>query len=136
MDKHFCVTTYVVKDHMVLLIDHKKLDKWLPAGGHIEANESPEDAARREVREETGLEIEFLPMNTLTTAWGVQHNIIKEGHEHFDIIYLAKPIGGELKLNEGETNGIQWFNIEQIEDPSFRTFDKTRSWCSIAIDKY
>lgn len=130
MEKHFCVTTYVIKDNQILLIDHKKLLKWLPAGGHIELNESPEDAAKREVKEETGYEIELIPCNELSVAWGVQTNLIKEGHEHTDIIYLAKPIGGTLTLDSSETNGIKWFSLDEINDPEFRTFDKTRVWCN------
>ena len=130
MEKHFCVTVYVVRDNQVLLIDHKKLEKWLPAGGHVEANESPEDAAKREVLEETGLIVELEPRDTLTTAWGIQTNVIKERHEHFDVIYRAKVVGGELKKNEVETNGIRWFRLTEILTEDFRTFDKTRAWCN------
>lgn len=130
MDKHFCVTVYIVKDNKVLLIDHKKLGKWLPAGGHVEPNESPEDAAKRESEEETGLDIDLIPRDELSTAWGVQRNILNEEHEHFDIIYCAKPQKGEILLNERETNGIQWFSLEEINDKSFRTFEKTRAWCN------
>lgn len=117
MEKHFCVTVYIIKDNQVLLIDHKKLGKWLPAGGHIEPNESPEEAAIREVKEETNLSVDLIPMNSLSTAWGVQENFIKENHYHYDVIYLAKPTTDDIKQNLDETNGIKWFDVNEINDP-------------------
>ncbi len=44
----------------VLLIRHKRLQTWLPVGGELEAGETPLEAARRELREETGLDGDFL----------------------------------------------------------------------------
>lgn len=53
--RHFAVAVFVVHERRVLLHYHRKLGKWLPPGGHIEANELPDDAAVREVLEETGI---------------------------------------------------------------------------------
>ncbi|RLS89050.1 MAG: NUDIX domain-containing protein, partial [Planctomycetota bacterium] len=53
----FTVAVFVVHEKKVLVIHHKKLDKWLPLGGHIELDEDPEQAALRETLEESGLAV-------------------------------------------------------------------------------
>ncbi len=55
MDKHFTVSIFIVHKDKVLLHVHKRAKKILPLGGHIEPNELPEDACKREVQEESGL---------------------------------------------------------------------------------
>ena len=51
MDMHTVVAGYMVHGGKVLLILHNKLGKWLPPGGHIEKNETPDDAVIRDVCE-------------------------------------------------------------------------------------
>src|SRR5437870_13414328 len=46
----FTVAIFVVHDGKVLLVHHRRLDKWLPLGGHIELDEDPENAALREAK--------------------------------------------------------------------------------------
>jgi ADP-ribose pyrophosphatase YjhB (NUDIX family) len=43
------------------MIYHKKLQVWLPPGGHMEENEIPDDAVLHEIYEETGIKAEILP---------------------------------------------------------------------------
>jgi 8-oxo-dGTP pyrophosphatase MutT (NUDIX family) len=58
--RHFTVAVFVVWEGKVLLHLHRELGIWLPPGGHIERNELPDDAAVREVLEETGVKAELV----------------------------------------------------------------------------
>jgi len=128
--REFVATAYVVEDHRVLLVYHKKLEKWLPPGGHIDPDETPTDAARREVLEETGLEVELVSQEAIwVERWNAKSLerpylcLLEEipayrdvpAHQHMDFIYLARMTGGELCQNEEETHDIRWFTLEEVE---------------------
>src|SRR5713226_1182786 len=96
----FTVTIFVVRSGKVLLIHHRKLDQWLPLGGHIELEEDPEMAALREAREESGLEVELLGERPPTTEPGTRALLaprfldihrITHTHQHIGMIYFARP---------------------------------------------
>jgi len=96
----FTVAIFVVHDGEILLIHHRKLDKWLPLGGHIELDEDPEQAALREAKEESGLEVELLGERPPTTGPGTRPLIaprfldihrINDMHEHIGMMYWARP---------------------------------------------
>ncbi|MGH2511990.1 MAG: NUDIX domain-containing protein [Candidatus Limnocylindrales bacterium] len=55
----FSVAVFCRNGGEILLVRHKRLDLWLPVGGEIEPGETPLEAARRKLREETGLEGRF-----------------------------------------------------------------------------
>lgn len=130
MERQFTATAYIISDDRTLLIYHRKLQKWLPPGGHMDPNELPTETAKREVFEETGLEIEFIndehvwveewnansfPRPYLCLLEEIPAFGIHPAHQHIDFIYLAKPSGGEEKLNKNENDDLRWFTLQEIE---------------------
>ncbi len=125
----FTVAIFVVQDDRVLLILHRNLKKWLPLGGHIELDEDPEQAALREAKEESGLDVELLGERPPTTEPGTRALIaprfldihrIHETHEHIGMIYFARPIGGSLALAEEEHHDIRWCSdagLDELQPP-------------------
>jgi 8-oxo-dGTP pyrophosphatase MutT (NUDIX family)/predicted nucleotidyltransferase len=102
--RHNTATAFVVRDNATLLHWHKRVQQWMPPGGHIEPNEDPVQAALREVREETGLICEIIPTSpTHDFAYPQQlpapYTILVEDipgpgepHKHIDMIYFVRPI--------------------------------------------
>ena len=75
------------------------------AGGAALAGETPEEAARREMREETGLEAEMLKQISITRN-PVTHSIV---HAFLAEVNCAKDT---VRLQEGETVDYQWMEPE------------------------
>lgn len=128
-EKHFTTSVYILQNEKVLLLMHPSLKKWLPPGGHIEKNETPIEAARREVKEETGLTITFLSdEHVWIKKWNAQsfHRpflcLIEEippyqnkpAHQHIDLIYLAKPTSNS-SICPCLDHPTHWFTFDEVE---------------------
>ena len=59
--RHFTATGFVVNGDATLLHWHKKVQEWLPPGGHVDLNEDPVQTTLREIKEETGFDVEIVP---------------------------------------------------------------------------
>lgn len=124
------VEVFVVKNNNVLLRKHDKYGIWLSVGGHIELNEDPNEAAKREVKEEVGLDIELVPTTRLldieNESYGhlippafINRHKINENHEHVTLVYFAKPKNENIVENEKEkSGGIKWLSWEDLENSS------------------
>ena len=125
--RHFTATTFVVCQDKVLLHLHKKLGIWLPAGGHIDRDELPEEAARREVLEETGLNVELYQPEA-PIDFGDDEAVelhrpahlllenINPFHQHIDFIYYARTDSFALSPDSGETQNLRWFQRHEISN--------------------
>ncbi len=124
LTRDFTATTFIVNNHQTLLLLHRKLNMWLPPGGHIDPHELPHDAACREVLEETGLEIALhttpKPLGdviVLPQPYCILLEDIKPNHQHIDLIYFGRVIGGTLNPSIRESAGARWLDWNQLDDP-------------------
>jgi 8-oxo-dGTP pyrophosphatase MutT (NUDIX family) len=118
------IAGYIIHKNRVLLIHHKKLDLWLPVGGHIEKDETPDDAILREIKEEVGIDVEILnyinfPIegnNKKNLSIPFYVNVHSVGdHDHCCFYYLCRAINPEkLKINK-ELKNFGWFSKEELE---------------------
>jgi 8-oxo-dGTP pyrophosphatase MutT (NUDIX family) len=122
----------------VLLLLHAKLARWLPPGGHVEPNELPDDAAVREVLEETGIEAELVGERPprvgdpipLVRPEGIQLEPIAPGPEHVDLVYFARRRGGGIvPCPECERAG--WYSLDELE--ALGVNDEIRAWSARAV---
>lgn len=140
----FVVVAYIVHDGKVLLVDHKKHNMWLPVGGHVELNENPEEALMQEIQEECGLEVEIIgerpavvgpqTQSLITPLYMDIHNIT-DTHRHVSLVYFARALSVEAKLEEREHNAIRWFTRAELHDPTLTIRPHIRFYAEQALEK-
>ncbi|MBU2567044.1 NUDIX domain-containing protein [Patescibacteria group bacterium] len=122
--RHFTATAFVVNDNKVLLHTHKNLDILLPVGGHIDDNELPEQAALREVQEETGLHVELYQSRVLKHLDDVvqlqvpMHFLLEDissSHQHMDFIYYAKAFTDNILPEDADVKRFMWLTMEEVQ---------------------
>ena len=122
MARHFCASVFLInpEDKRILLVKHKKFNKWVQPGGHIEDEETPEEAALRETYEETGIKVKLLGErfpreDDFIKPLGIQKNRNKEGDVHIDIIYAGIPINDDEAQASDESIDIHWFTRKELD---------------------
>jgi len=135
---HFTASGFVVSPDgsALLLIHHRRLDRWLQPGGHIDPGDvSPIAAAAREVLEETGIATEPI----LEDLVDLDIHLIpprapEPAHEHFDLRFAFRALDADV-IADDEVNDAVWVPWAQIEsyavdDSVIRGAEGLRRACS------
>ncbi len=107
---HVTASAIVVGHRGVVLHLHRRLHRWMQPGGHVEAGESPSDAALRECVEETGLPVAH-PAAGPTLAHVDVHTAARD-HVHLDLRYLVRGSDVTPAPGPGESQEVAWFGWE------------------------
>lgn len=108
----------------------------MPPGGHVDENETPEETARRECKEETGLDVVIVgdAQEDVFAGNPQEGSMLKKpfamlleeipayndqpAHQHMDFVYIARPVDEDqvLTLEENEGSDLRWFTVDEITD--------------------
>lgn len=107
----------VDNDNRILLQLRSDNHCWGYAGGSIELDEAVEDAAKRELFEETGLIAENLELFGVFSGKDM-HYVYPNGDEvsNIDIVFVCNKYSGELKCQDGEVDDLKFFKIDEIPE--------------------
>lgn len=100
----------IKKDNKYLLVQEaqeKCRGKWNIPAGHLDPNETIFEGAKREVLEETGLNVE------LTGILRIENRVMTD-NEFMGVVFSTNIVGGEIKIDPREIMDIKWFTYEEI----------------------
>jgi ADP-ribose pyrophosphatase YjhB (NUDIX family) len=116
---HFTASCYILDQaQRMLLHHHRRLNRWLQMGGHVEADEWPSRAALREGIEESGLHdlrlddgIFDLDIHTIPAAKG------EPEHAHYDVRYVARTDAPDaIAIDRAESNELAWVTLDRAAE--------------------
>lgn len=99
----------------VLLVHHKRLDRWLLPGGHVEMQDATiGDVARREVVEETGAALAgTTPLLVGVDVHPIPPNKREPLHLHHDLIFAFRAHSEQFQVSE-ESRAVAWCPFDQF----------------------
>lgn len=114
---HFTGSAWLVSadGERVLLMHHRKLDRWLQPGGHADGDTDLARVALREAEEETGLA-------GLHVDGGIfdidRHRIAARGNEpehwHYDLRYVVRASADESFVVNAESHALAWRPVNEV----------------------
>ena len=112
------------KENKILLIKRNTIPfkgYWGLPGGRMDPGETIEQTVVREVKEETGLDVEIVRKIGEYVEKGINDDV---DYEYYPTCFLVKRVGGEIKRQESEIQDIQLFSLKELPDPLGFEHDK------------
>jgi 8-oxo-dGTP pyrophosphatase MutT (NUDIX family) len=111
---HSVIGAIIKQNHKILMVNRKNVPLgWACPAGHIDDDETPIVALKREVQEETGLTvIKFKLLDQGLIEWNVCSRGVKG---HYFKIYEITGYKGIVKLDKSEHLAISWKSLEEIK---------------------
>lgn len=116
---HITASAWIIDNNAdnVLLLHHKKLDRWLQPGGHADGDEDVFRVARKEVTEETGLQrFTVHPGIFDIDIHAIPGRPDFPQHYHYDIRILLQVNRNSLVLANNESFAVKWFSMNDIKN--------------------
>ena len=97
----------------VLLQKRTDFDAWGFPGGAIELGETPQMAAIREIKEETGLDVEITELIGVYTELDMEYPN-GDSAQSICIAYKFNVVGGSITCDNEETKELKWFSLKNM----------------------
>jgi 8-oxo-dGTP pyrophosphatase MutT (NUDIX family) len=142
----WCVGAYIVHNHTVLIRLHDKYNVWAHVGGHVELDEDPITAVKRECLEEVGLTItlhnekstpsltDYIESVELPIPAHMNIHRINDTHQHIDLIYYAH-CDSSAVVPEDANDVWEWLTKEEVENHPTLS-DRVRTYALGALATY
>lgn len=101
----------IIKDNRVLLVYEKNAQYWGFPKGHMEGNENELETAKREVKEEVGLDVDI----DKTKRYEINY-ITDKGIDKTMVLYIATPKSNKIVKQESEIEKVKWYVFNKALD--------------------
>jgi 8-oxo-dGTP pyrophosphatase MutT (NUDIX family) len=115
---HITASGWVVSPDrsQVLLMHHRKLDRWFQPGGHCDGDPDTAAVAKKEVMEETGIKNPFLISDEI---YDVDVHLIPASskdaaHYHYDIRFLFEADPNDALIINKESKDVKWVSVQEV----------------------
>ncbi len=109
------------REGRVLLQRRTDDDTWSLAGGYLEIGEEPEEGARREAKEEVGLELGELELFGVFAGPEYYHDYDQGRMYGVTIDYIARDAAGKPKADQDEVKSTRFFALDDLPETLERT---------------
>jgi len=117
-----CGASVIVENGKGEILLQQRTDNgcWGYAGGSVELYEVDEEAARRELEEETGLIAEEMELLGVFSGEELRYTYPNGDQvSTIDIVYVCRKYRGQLKCQRGEVEKLAYFPVDQLPSPLF-----------------